>query len=288
MSGANLAESAAHEPYCAMLGIGLEHADQDGARIILPFRQEISNPGGQVHGGVVSSLLGIAARIGALAGIGAAGPLLTNTIELHTAYLSSAVSEEMVGQSRVLRRGKELVHLRAEVTAAQGKPIAAGTAIFRAVTGGENPTGAPGVPPFTAEEREVPRIAQTLVATPFISALGMKIEYYHQGRARLRMAFRNDLADAGGGLHEGALGALVDTAGAMAAWSLVRPQPGMRVSTVSIDANFFALAPGRGVIAWSSNLARRKEAFFNRVDVLAEDGTIVACGSVIYRIVLPE
>ncbi|MGH7815226.1 MAG: PaaI family thioesterase [Candidatus Binataceae bacterium] len=286
--GLELAKAAAGEPYCGMLGIRLERADRDGAKIVLPFREEISNPGKQVHGGVVSSLLGIAARIGALAGIDMPGTPLTNTVELHAAYLSSAVGEDMIGESRVLRRGKELAHVRTDVVTPAGKPIATGTAIFRAVPGPENTAGAPMNPPFTVETRDIPSLARMLTSAAFIGRLGIDLDYYFQGRARLRMPFRADLADDTGTMHEGALGALIDTSGAMAAWSLIKPAGGMRVSTASIDVNFFASAPGLGVTAYSHNFARRKELYFNRVDVIADDGTIVACGSVIYRIVIPE
>ncbi|HVN64253.1 MAG TPA: PaaI family thioesterase [Candidatus Binataceae bacterium] len=287
-SGLELAKAAAAEPYCGMLGIRLEHADKDGAKIVLPFREEISNPGKQVHGGVVSSLLGIAARIGALAGIDMPGPPLSNTAELHAAYLSSAVGEDMTGEARVLRRGKELAHVRADVTSSTGKPIATGTAIFRAVPGPENTAGSAANPPFAVETHDIPSLARMLTAAAFIAKLDINLDYYYQGRARLKMPFRADLADDTGTIHEGALGALIDTSGAMAAWSLIKPAGGMRVSTVSIDVNFFASAPGKGVTAYSYNLARRKELYFNRVDILADDGTIVACGSVIYRIVIPE
>ncbi|HUO05044.1 MAG TPA: PaaI family thioesterase [Candidatus Binataceae bacterium] len=287
-SGFDFGNAAAAEPYCGMLGIRLEHADKDRAKIGLPFREEISNPGNQVHGGVVSSMLGIAARIGALSGLDISAPPLTNTIELHCAYLSSAVGEEMIGESRVLRRGKELTHLTADVKTANGKPIATGTAIFRSVPGPEATAGTPANPPFPVEEREIPQLAKMLTSVAFIGRLGIQMDYYHQGRARLRLPYRADLADSAGSMHEGALGALIDTAGAMAAWSLVKAQPGMRVSTISIDVNFFASAPEKGVAAYSYNYARRKEVYFNRVDVIADDGTIVASGSVIYRIVIPE
>jgi hypothetical protein len=43
------------------------------------------------------------------------------------------------------------------------------------------------------------------------------------GRSRLRMPFRGANADASGGVHEGALLALLDTTGAMASWAETGP-----------------------------------------------------------------
>ena len=102
------------------------------------------------------------------------------------------------------------------------------------------------------------------------------------------MPMRDEIRASDGSIHEGALGALIDTAGALAAWSNVRPKPGMKVSTVSVDANFCSSPAGKDAIAYAHTVGRRKEIFFNRVDVLTPDNLPIAFGSVIYRIVLPE
>ena len=282
----DIAEAAARDPYCNFLGIGEMTIEPGHARLEVPFRDQLSNPGRQVHGGVISSLLGIAGRVAALSQSEIAGPCSATTIELNVTYLSSAVGEGVIAEGKVLRRGKELSHVRSEVTNREGKPLGVAMVIFRTVAGPE--ALLPPVERPESEERELPPFARSLGGSNYISAAGIKFENIKDGRARLSLPYRQEISNADGALHEGVLGALVDTAGAMSAWSLVKPVPGMRVSTVSIDVNYCVAPVGRDVTAYARMITRRKEIFFNRVEVIASDGTPVAFGSVIYRIVLPE
>jgi uncharacterized protein (TIGR00369 family) len=282
----SIAEESAREPYCQFLGISKTTVEPGSARLELPFRDEVSNPGQQVHGGVVSSMLGIAGRVAALSQDEIAGPCSASTIELNVTYLSSAVGEDIVAEGKVLRRGKELSHVRSEVTNREGKPLGVAMVIFRTVAGPE--TKLPPIERPESEDCELPPFARSLGASNYISAAGIKFDNMKDGRARLSLPYRQEISNALGALHEGVLGALVDTAGAMSAWSLVKPTSGMRVSTVSIDVNFCATPVGQDVTAYARMVTRRKEIFFNRLEVIASDGTPVAFGSVIYRIVLPE
>ncbi len=282
----SIAEESAREPYCKFLGVSKATVEPGLARLELPFRDEVSNPGRQVHGGVVSSMLGIAGRVAALSQNEIAAPCSASTIELNVTYLSSAVGEDITAQGKVLRRGKELSHVRSEVTNREGKPLGVAMVIFRTVSGPE--TAPPPVERPHDPENELPPFGKAMGGSNYISAAGIKFENMKDGRARLSLPYRQEISNADGALHEGVLGALVDTAGAMSAWSLVTAVPGMRVSTVSIDVNFCAAPVGQNVTAYARMVTRRKEIFFNRVDVIAADGTPVAFGSVIYRIVLPE
>ena len=286
MSAISIAQEAAREPYCKFLGISETKVEPGLARLQLPFRDEVSNPGRQVHGGVVSSMLGIAGRVAALSQTEIAGTCSASTIELNVTYLSSAVGEDIVAQGRVLRRGKELSHVRSEVANSAGKPLGVAMVIFRTVPGRELPP-APLQRPGS-EDGELPPFAKSLGGSNYMSAAGIKFESIKDGIARLALPYRPEISNSDGALHEGVIGALVDSAGAMSAWSLVKPVPAMRVSTVSIDVNFCPAPAGQDVTAYAQMITRHREIFFNRVDVLASDGTPVAFGSVIYRIVLPQ
>ena len=283
-----LIDTALNEPYCRFLGVRAQTVDSGSARLELPYRDEISNPGRQVHGGVMSSMLGIAGRVAALSVCDLTAPLSAASVELNVTYLSSAVGEGMVAEGRVARRGKELTHVNCSLISAAAKYLASAMVVFRTVPV-EDATPAPVVVERgPAQQGEMPSIARALAGAPFISGLGIRLDRFVGGRSELSMPARNDIRAADGSIHEGALGALIDTAGALAAWSNVRPKPGMKVSTVSIDANFCSAPAGKDAIAYAHTVGRRKEIFFNRVDVLTPDNVPVAFGSVIYRIVLPE
>ena len=286
-SGAGrLAEGALNEPYCRFLGVRPLAIDPGSVRLELPYREAISNPGRQVHGGVMSSALGIAGRAAALSVSELVSPFTAASVEIGVVYLSSAVGEDMIAHGEVVRRGKELTHVRSTLATAAGKPLASAMVIFRTVPGPETPPEPLKIERGSDPEGEPPSMARALMSTPFIGPL-VRLERFSGGHAELIMPVRDDLCDAAGALHEGALGALIDTAGASAAWSNVRPTPGMKVSTVSIDVNFCSAPAGKEAIAIAHTVARRKEIFFNRVDVVAPDNVPIALGSVIYRIVLP-
>jgi uncharacterized protein (TIGR00369 family) len=282
------AELIAHEAYARWLGVRVDKIDPDCARVELPYKEENSNPGKQVHGGVVASALAIAARIAARAGLEAPELCTSGMISLNVGYLASAVGEAIFAEGRVMRRGKELCYVRSEAANPDGKPLGTATVVYRA---------APGIDPAPVQSvidrsgdavEGIEALAGALTATPFISGVGMIAEQMKDGRARLRLKHRETNAGEGGAIHEGAIAALIDTCGALSAWSLVKPQRGMRVSTVGIDVEFVNAVSDQDLIGRSRTVGRKREIFFNRVEIESADGTLAAYGSVIYRIVLPE
>lgn len=283
-----LVEAALNEPYCRFLGARAIGVEPGLVRLELPYREEISNPGRQVNGGVMSSMLAIAGRAAALSVCELAAASSAASAEINVTYLSSAVGEGMAATGEVLRRGKELTHVRCTLESAAKKPLAAAMVIFRTVAA-EDSTPAPlKVERGRPAQGEMPPIARAFSTVPFTTRLGIRLDRFEGGHAELTLPIRDDICGAGGALHEGALAALIDAAGALAAWSNVTPKPGMKVSTVSIDVNFCSLASGQNATAYARTIARRKELFFNRIDVLTPDNIPIALGSVIYRIVLPE
>ncbi len=282
------AEAVAHEAYARWLGVKIDRIEQDCARIELPYKDENSNPGKQVHGGVVASALAIAARIAALAGAETAEPSSCGMLSLSVGYLASAVGEAIMAEGRVARRGKELCYVRSEAANPQGKPLGTATVVYRAAPGAD-PAPTPAAIDRSGDAVEgVESLAGALTAAPFISGLGITAEQMKDGVSRLRLKFRETSAGADGAVHEGAIASLLDTCGALSAWSLVKPQRGMRVSTVGIDVGFVNPIKGQDLIARARMVGRKREVFFNRVEIESADGTLAAYGSVIYRIVLPE
>ena len=108
------------------------------------------------------------------------------------------------------------------------------------------------------------------------------------GAARLAMPCAANQCDSDDAIHEGALAALIDSSGALAAWSLVGLDMRFKASTVGIHVSFHARAPQQPVVAHARTLRRNNEIFLNQVAVLARDsGALLASGTVTYRIVIP-
>ena len=108
------------------------------------------------------------------------------------------------------------------------------------------------------------------------------------GRSRLVMPCDDANADAGGGVHEGAVLALLDTTGAMATWAETGPGR-YKASTPALQAHFLAPTGPGDLVAYGSVLHRDGELLFAQVEVVrADDRRVVAHGTVNYRIVTPD
>jgi uncharacterized protein (TIGR00369 family) len=311
-AAARPADSPYGSPYAASLGIEIAAVDGESALLRLPFRDANANPGGALHGGVAASLSVVAANAVTRAALGEeSGPW--HTAAVHVSYLAAAINEAVTARATLLRRGKELcfvavevatsapsggdgkaiAHAAVAVRARQGKPVA--TTHSSAGDGGE-------VAPGPMGER-VGRLG-------FIGGRGIVVDLMKDGRSRLRMPWREtnaasygrgaehalrpvEVAAEGGagsaaasGTHEGAALALLDTAGAMAAWSVTGPGP-FKASTPAIQCQVLAPPPAADLVAFGRVVERDDEMFWSEVEV-AEAATLRVCarGMVLYRIVV--
>jgi uncharacterized protein (TIGR00369 family) len=133
------------------------------------------------------------------------------------------------------------------------------------------------------------RLAKVVEMTPYMRHLGMRLEEATPGYARLCLPYRAENTTGGGVLHGGAIASLIDTAGAIAAWTTAEiGSPRYSGSTVSITVNYLAPAANEDVVAEARVLRRGKELIYLDVRVTGEAGKLVGQGSVIYRIVERE
>jgi uncharacterized protein (TIGR00369 family) len=284
-----LAETLAAAPYCARLGVVVEELAADRARIRVPYKDENSNPGKALHGGVAASTIDIAGVLAAATGLGDASPSDAGTLDLSVTYLAAAIGEDIVGEARVLRRGKEIVYSDVDVRNDAGKPIAKGLVTWRAVgqTAADERQRVARATPAVGPSEDVPQLARAIVSVPFIKRLGMRILRMSDGHSILRMPVAPDMIDHRGAVHEGALAALVDTTGAMASWSVVGIDFRYKASTVGIHVSFH-LPAREDLVAEARTSRRNDEVFLNQVTASeADSGRVVATGSVTYRIVVP-
>ena len=112
------------------------------------------------------------------------------------------------------------------------------------------------------------------------------VEHMAGGTSRLVMPWNEaHNGDADGGVHEGAVLALLDTTGAMASWAVTGPGR-FKASTPSIQAQILSPNPQGDLIAYGRCAQRDNEIFFSDVEVVTvADGLTCARGTVLYRIV---
>jgi uncharacterized protein (TIGR00369 family) len=113
----------------SLVGIELEEVRQDYSRMRLPYRAELSQAAGRVHGGVIATLIDTVV-VPAIGG-GYDGDVGFATIDLHVQYHGAVVDEDMVAEGWVTRRGRSIVFCEAEVTTTAGASVARGALTYK-------------------------------------------------------------------------------------------------------------------------------------------------------------
>ena len=269
-------------PYSRYLGVQLEQIDDSGARLRLPYRDANSNPGKALHGGCAASIGAIAGQAIARAALGdEAGPF--HTAQMQVVYLAAAIGEEVVADAKLLRRGRELCFVGIDVATTEGKPIARIMTTVRGrftredasyyVSQGDHGESDPGV------------MGPHIGKVPFIGNRGITVEHMTGGTSRLVMPQLSDNGDDSGGVHEGAVLALLDTTGAMASWAESGPGK-FKASTASMQVQILGPAPKGDLVAYGRCIQNDNEIYWSDVEVAsAADGQVNARGTVLYRIV---
>lgn len=120
--------------------------------------------------------------------------------------------------------------------------------------------------------------------TPFLSWLGLVVERYEPDDVATRLPFRVELSNDGSTYHGGVVGAVIDTTGALAAWSNHDFDRGVRASTVSMALQYVAGSSGVDLLCAAHTVRRARELIFTEITVTDESGRILAHGVQTYRI----
>ena len=269
-------------PYTAALGVRARELTKERAVLALPFAEGNANPGQALHGGCAASLAAIGGQAVTRLALGeASGPW--HTAALQVGYLSAAIGEDVVATATLLREGKQLCFVGIEIATADGKPIAHATSVVRARLGSPPATMQRGA--GDAGRAEPGPMGPAIGQLPFVRARGIRVEHMTGGTSRLVMPKLAANADGGGGVHEGALLALLDTTGAMAAWAETGPGR-FKASTPALQAQLFAPAPDVDWIAYGRMHQRDGELLWSDAEAArADDGCVFARATVVYRIV---
>jgi len=269
-------------PYSKFLGVKLDQIDESGARLCLPYQDANSNPGKALHGGCAASIGAIAGQAIARTALGEeAGPF--HTAQMQVSYLAAAVDEEVVAEARLLRKGRELCFVGVDVKTQGGKPIASITTTVRGRFGDDDANYY--VSPGDHGEADPGVMGPHIGKVPFIGNRGIEVQHMVGGTSRLAMPLIEENCDLSGGVHEGAVLALLDTTGAMASWA--ESGPGRyKASTASMQLQILGPAPKGDLIAYGRCVQNHNEIYWSDVEVAGlADGKVVARGTVLYRIV---
>ena len=127
-------------------------------------------------------------------------------------------------------------------------------------------------------------IPSIFAKTPFLAWLGLEITQYAPDHVETRLPFRHELSNDGKSYHGGVVGAVIDTTGALAAWSDHDFDRGLRASTVSMALHYVAAASGSDLLCSARTVRRARELIFTEITASEASGKVLAHGLQTYRI----
>jgi uncharacterized protein (TIGR00369 family) len=101
----------------------------------------------------------------------------------------------------------------------------------------------------------------------------------------VRLPFRYDLTNDGTFYHGGVVASVIDTCGALAAWSNHDFNKGMRASTISMSVQYVGACRKSDLICRATAIKRGKELIFTEITATDAEGAVVAHAVQTYRIV---
>jgi uncharacterized protein (TIGR00369 family) len=117
-------------PFPALVGLKWEAVRRDYARMRLPYRPELIQPAGIVHGGAIATLIDTVV-VGAIVSGLEGPPARLLTLDLSIQYLDAVREEDLIAEAWVRRRGRSIVFLAVDVRTPSGKHAAHGETTYK-------------------------------------------------------------------------------------------------------------------------------------------------------------
>lgn len=115
-------------PFAKLIGMRLVNMQPGEAVIEIEMRDDLKQPSGVLHGGVTATLIDTAMAFAVRTYLSDTEP--TATIDLTVHYLRPHVDGKAICTARVVRPGKRIFTVSAEVHNEQGKLIATGLSTY--------------------------------------------------------------------------------------------------------------------------------------------------------------
>ncbi|MFN8041411.1 MAG: PaaI family thioesterase [Acidimicrobiales bacterium] len=122
--------------------------------------------------------------------------------------------------------------------------------------------------------------------TYFPSFVGLQVEEIRLGYARMRLPWRDELAQPAGVLHGGAIATLVDTVVVPAIGAVYEQLPLML--TISMTLQYLGAVRDQDAVAEGWVVRRGRSTVFCEAAVRDAAGTAVATGSLVYTVRVPD
>ena len=139
---------------------------------------------------------------------------------------------------------------------------------------------------LTEEQQQKRRqaIRDLMPTTPYISSLGLEFERYEPDDVTVRLPFREDLTNDGVYYHGGVIASVIDTTGALAAWSNHDFNRGVKASTISMSVQYVGAAKKSDLVCHATTVRRGRDLIFTEITATDTDDRPVAHAVQTYRI----
>ncbi|HTN99474.1 MAG TPA: PaaI family thioesterase [Microthrixaceae bacterium] len=111
-----------------LVGIQVEELRRDYARMSLPWRAELNQPQGLMHGGAIATLIDTV--VVPAIGTAYSDPRSFATIEMSVRYLDTVRQEDLIAEGWVTKRGRSVVFCEVEVRTPSAVKVASGDLIY--------------------------------------------------------------------------------------------------------------------------------------------------------------
>jgi uncharacterized protein (TIGR00369 family) len=118
-----------HTYFPSLVGLKVEEIRADYARMRLPYRAELDQPAGVVHGGAIATLIDTVV-VPAVGGAYPEIPVML-TLSMTINYVGAVVQEDAVAEGWVSRRGRSIVFCEVVVRAASGRTAATASLVYQ-------------------------------------------------------------------------------------------------------------------------------------------------------------
>lgn len=115
--------------FVQLIGVKVEEVRNDYCRLSLPFKDDLLQAGGSIHGGVISTLLDTACVPAVGSGFDKARPY--STISMQVQFLSGGSRTDLEAVGWVTKRGKSIAFCNSVVQTADGKLLATASLTFK-------------------------------------------------------------------------------------------------------------------------------------------------------------
>lgn len=121
-------KALAEGPIWSHLNMKLHFANDGKSKIELPVTTELKQAYGVVHGGIISTVLDMA--MSSALSTTLADEEFSTTIDLNVSFLRPMFGESLIGEGKVVKRGKRVIVVNGETKDENGNVIATSTGHF--------------------------------------------------------------------------------------------------------------------------------------------------------------